>query len=62
MPFQTKTLAAVLGPLLLIAPASQAQESPLLGFTSESSDAQRQLEALFDEAFTYGTDVVARST
>ena len=49
MPFQTRTLAAVLGPLLLIAPASQAQESPLLGFTSESSDAQRQLEALFDE-------------
>ena len=49
MPFQAKTLAAVLGSLLLITPASQAQESTMLGFTSESSDAQRQLEALFDE-------------
>ncbi len=49
MPLQTRTLIAVLGPLVWLAPALQAQETPMLGFTSESADAQRQLEALFDE-------------
>ncbi len=49
MPHATRTLIAVLGPLLWLAPPSQAQEAPMLGFTSESADAQRQLEALFDE-------------
>ena len=49
MPHQTRTLIAVLGPLLWLAPPSQAQEAPMLGFTSESAEAQRQLEALFDE-------------
>ncbi|MCH8811804.1 MAG: M28 family metallopeptidase [Gemmatimonadetes bacterium] len=49
MPHQTRTLIAILGPLLWLAPPSQAQEAPMLGFTSESAEAQRQLEALFDE-------------
>ena len=49
MPLQTRTLIAVLGPLVWLAPPLQAQETPMLGFTSESADAQRQLEALFDE-------------
>ena len=49
MPYQARTLVAVLGLMLSIAPAVQAQETPMLGFTSESSDGQRRLEALFDE-------------
>jgi N-acetylated-alpha-linked acidic dipeptidase len=35
--------------MLWLAPSSQAQETSILGFTSESADAQRELEALFDE-------------
>ena len=49
MPFQTRTFVAVVGLVLSTALPSQAQEAPMLGFTSESADAQRQLEALFDE-------------
>jgi N-acetylated-alpha-linked acidic dipeptidase len=49
MPYQARTLIAVLGLLLWLAPHSQAQEASILGFTSESADAQRQLEAFFDE-------------
>ena len=49
MPFQTRPLVAVLGLVLSTALPSQAQEAPMLGFTSESAEAQRQLEALFDE-------------
>ena len=49
MPFQTRTVVAVVGLVLSIALPTQAQEAPMLGFTSESADAQRQLEALFDE-------------
>ena len=49
MPFQTRTFVAVVGLVLSTALPIQAQEAPMLGFTSESADAQRQLEALFDE-------------
>ncbi len=49
MPFETRTLVAVLGLVLSTAPTTRAQEAPMLGFTSESAEAQRQLEVLFDE-------------
>ncbi|HIF05395.1 MAG TPA: folate hydrolase, partial [Gemmatimonadetes bacterium] len=49
MPFHAKALIAPLGLLLCLAPSAQAQETPLLGFTSESSAAEQELEARFDE-------------
>jgi N-acetylated-alpha-linked acidic dipeptidase len=52
MPFRARTLVAAVAtmvPLLSFASASRAQEAPMLGFTSESSETQRRLEALFDE-------------
>ena len=49
MPFRASTLVAVLGVLLSTAPAIEAQDAPMLGFTSESAGEQRRLEALFDE-------------
>ena len=54
MPFQTRTLVsrtlvAAAGLVLSTGLPIQAQEAPILGFTSESADAQRQLEALFDQ-------------
>ena len=49
MPHSRKTLIASLGLLLSLAPIAQAQEAPILGFTSESAAAERDLEARFDE-------------
>ncbi len=49
MPFHAKALIAPLGLLLCLAPSAQAQETSLLGFTSESSAAEQELEARFDE-------------
>ncbi len=54
MPFQTRTLVsrtlvAAAGLVLSTGLPIKAQEAPILGFTSESAETQRQLEALFDE-------------
>ena len=49
MPFQARALVTALAAMPLLAPALQAQEVPMLGFTSESAAAERELEALFDE-------------